>query len=146
MDWIWIWVAVVAVSLVVEFTTMEMVSLWTAIGGVVSLILSAFDVRPEIQLVVFFVVSIGLLLALRKVAIKYLLKNNNQKVGTDRIIGSSVKLLTEITPEKDGSVKVNGVIWTATIDGSETIAENTIVEIVEIRGNKFIVRKKENNS
>lgn len=141
MDWIWIWVGIIAISLVIEFTTMEMVSLWTAIGGVCSLILAALNVSEEIQLIVFFTVSIILLLSLRKLAIKYLLKNNNQKVGTDRIMGTKTRLITEITAENPGTIKVNGVIWSAITENSEPLAENTIVEIVEIRGNKFIVKE-----
>lgn len=141
MEWIWIWVAVIAVSLIIEFLTMEMVSLWTAIGGILALILSALNVGFEIQLIVFFGVSIILLLSLRKLAIKYLLKNNNQKVGTDRIIGTKTKLLSEITPDNSGTIKVNGVVWSATTNDGEPLAENTVVEIVEIRGNKIIVKK-----
>lgn len=141
MEWIWIWVAVIAVSLIIEFLTMEMVSLWTAIGGILALILSALNVGFEIQLIVFFGVSIILLLSLRKLAIKYLLKNDNQKVGTDRIIGTKTKLLSEITPDNSGTIKVNGVVWSATTNDGEPLAENTVVEIVEIRGNKIIVKK-----
>ena len=141
MYWIWIWVAVVATSLIVEFTTMEMVSLWTAIGGICALILAACEVEFEIQLIVFFSVSIILLLSLRKIAIKYLLRNSNQKVGTERVIGTKTKLLSEITNDEPGTIKVNGVVWSATTDNGEPLAANTIVEIVEIRGNKFIVKK-----
>lgn len=140
MYWIWIWVAVVAISLIVEFATMEMVSLWTAVGGVCALILAACEVGFEIQLIVFFGVSIILLLSLRKITIKYLLKNT-QKVGTERVIGTKTKLLSEITNDEPGTIKVNGVVWSATTDNGEPLAANTIVEIVEIRGNKFIVKK-----
>ena len=140
MYWIWIWVAVVAISLIVEFATMEMVSLWTAVGGVCALILAACEVGFEIQLIVFFGVSIILLLSLRKITIKYLLKNT-QKVGTERVIGTKTKLLSEITNDEPGTIKVNGVVWSATTDNGEPLAANTIVEFVEIRGNKFIVKK-----
>ena len=144
MDWIWIWVAVVAISLVIEFITMEMVSLWTAVGGVVALILSALDVSIEIQLVAFFAVSIILLLALRKLALKYLLKNNNIKVGTDLIIGSHQRLLTQIDENTLGSVKINGVTWSATTTDGSSLPADTMVEIVEIKGNKLIVKEIKN--
>ena len=141
MEWIWIWVGVIAVSFLVEFSTMEMVSIWTGIGGICALILAALKVKYEIQLIVFFVVSIVLLLSLRKLALKYLLKNNNQKVGTDRVVGTKTKLLTAITPDDAGTIKVNGVVWSAITENGEPLAVNTIVEIVEIRGNKFVVKK-----
>jgi len=144
MEWIWIWVAVIAVSLIIEFSTMEMVSLWTAFGGIIALILSALDVGIEIQLIAFFVVSIALLLSLRKVALKYLLKSQNIKVGTDSIIGSTQKLLTEITEDNNGTVKINGITWTTITTNGDKLPAGTVVEIIEVKGNKLIVKKKEN--
>ena len=142
MDWIWIWVAIIAASIIIELITMEMVSLWTAVGGLCALILDVIGVNLEIQLVVFFVVSIALLLSLRKLALKYLLKST-QKVGNERVFGTKARLLTEITNETPGTIKVNGVIWSATTTDGTPLAENTIVEIVELRGNKFIVKKED---
>lgn len=144
MDWIWIWVAVIAVSLVVEVATMEMVSLWTAFGGAIALLLASLNVSIEVQLIVFFAVSITLLLSLRKVAMKYLLKNNKQKTGTDLLIGTSQKLKKAITSESRGSIKINDLEWSATTDNGEEIPEGTLVEIIRIEGNKLIVKRKEN--
>ena len=143
MDWIWIWVAVVAVSLVVEFTTMEMVSLWTAIGGIIALVLAALDVCVEAQLIVFFIISIVLVLTLRKVALKYLLKNSDTKTGTDRIVGNSYKLITSITDDEPGTLKVNDIIWWAKSKDGAPISAGNVVEVVELKGNKLIVKIKE---
>ena len=142
MDWIWIWVAVVAASLVIEVATMEMVSLWTASGGLVALLLAALGVGFDIQLIVFFTLSILLLVSLRKLALKYLLKNSKNKVGTDLIIGSTQKLLSEITDDINGTIKINGVTWTAITTTDEKLPAGTVVEILEIKGNKLIVKKK----
>ena len=142
MDWIWIWVAVVAASLVIEVATMEMVSLWTAIGGLVALLLAALGVGFDIQLIVFFTLSILLLVSLRKLALKYQLKNSKNKVGTDLIIGSTQKLLSEITDDINGTIKINGVTWTAITTTDEKLPAGTVVEILEIKGNKLIVKKK----
>ena len=142
MDWIWIWVAIVALSLVVEFVTMEMVSLWTAIGGLVALLLSALDVSIEIQLIVFFVVSIALLLSLRKVALKFLLKNN-LKSGSNSMIGTIHKIENPITENSLGTIKINGVIWSATTSDGTELPAGTLVEIIEVKGNKLIVKLKE---
>lgn len=143
MDWIWIWVAVVAISLVIEFITMEMVSVWTALGGIVALVLSALDVRLEIQLIAFFVVSIALLLLLRKLALKYLLKQNDLKIGADSIVGTSHKLLSPITSDERGTIKINGITWSVTTQNGTELSADTIVEIVKIEGNKLIVKEKE---
>ena len=144
MEWIWVWVAIVALSLVVEFITLEMVSLWTAIGGLISLLLATLDVKIEIQLIVFFIVSITLLLSLRKLALKYLLKNSTLKTGSSSLIGSTHKLETPITKTEHGTIKINGVVWSvSTFDGSKLPA-GKMVEIIEIKGNTLIVKLKEN--
>lgn len=141
MDWIWIWVAVIALSLVVEFSTLEMVSLWTAVGGFIALILAALDVKLEIQLIVFFVVSIALLLSLRKLALKFLLKNSkNSKTGTDSLIGTKHTLLSSIKENTPGTIKINGVTWNTITENGQEIEEGTKVEIIRLEGNKFIVK------
>ena len=139
MDWIWIWVAVVAISLIIEFSTMEMVSIWTAAGGLVSLILAACNVSLEIQLIVFFAVSITLLLSLRKIALKYLIKNNS-KTGADSLIGSKHTLLSDIREDQLGTIKINGVVWNVTTENGTEIVAGNKVEIIAIKGNKFIVK------
>lgn len=138
--WIWIWLAVTVACLIIEFSTMEMVSIWSAIAGLVALILAACGCMIEIQLVVFFALSIILLLSLRKFALKFLQKNST-KIGTDSLIGTKHKLLTEIAPDKPGEIKINGIVWTAVSGKNEKIKVNTLVEIIEIKGNKFIVKK-----
>jgi len=140
MEWIWIWVAVIVISLIVEFGTLEMVSLWTAIGGIVALILAACKVGLEIQLIVFFAISIILLLSLRKIALKYLLKNNT-KLGTSGLIGTKHKLLSPITNDNMGTIKINGVVWSVALEKGTELPEGTIVSIVRLEGNKFIVKE-----
>jgi len=140
MIWVYIWLGVVALTMILEFITMELVSIWISIGALVALILAACGVGYEIQIIVAIVVSIGCILGLRKVTLK-LLNKNKDKTNLDLIIGVKTKLLTPITKDEIGSVKHNGITYSAvTIDGSE-IAEGEYVVIKEIQGNKLIVKK-----
>lgn len=115
MEMIWVWLAVVAVSLIVEFLSFDLTSIWFAVAGMVSLILSAIEgVSWEVQLVVFIVLSAVLLIFIRKICRKTLLKNTNTKTNVDAYAGKRTKLLKEIgTDENFGEVKFNGVIWQA---------------------------------
>ena len=72
---------------------------------------------------------------------KYLLKNNNAKIGTGLIIGSTQRLLTPITKDDLGTIKINGVTWSVTTQDGSPLPADTMVEIVEIKGNKLIVKK-----
>ena len=74
MDIVWIWTIVIAVALVVEFFTMELISVWFAIGGLLGLILAVCGVALEIQIICAVVLALGCILGLRRFAIKFLFK------------------------------------------------------------------------
>lgn len=142
--WIWIWLAVVCCSAVIEFSTMQMVSIWFVAGGLVSLVLAIIGGIPVwVQIVVFIVLSMILLLSFRKVALKCLLRNTNTKTNVDSIIGRETRLIDPISLDNAGSVKINGVVWTAIAESdSVSIPADTLVVVTEIRGNKLIVQQK----
>lgn len=144
MEWmIWVWLGVTALSLILEFVTMEMASIWFVAGGIIGMILAACGVGWEIQLIVFILVSMILLLSLRKIALNVLLKNSNAKTNANAEVGKKFKLLSDITDEEPGTIKINDVIWkVVSLDGSK-IKKGAVVEIVEIKGNKYIVKKGE---
>ena len=139
---IWVWLAVVAVSLIVEFMSWDLTSIWFAVAGLISLILSAIDgIAWEVQLAVFIVISALLLIFVRKICRKLLLKNMNTKTNVDAYAGKRSKLLKAIgTDENYGEVRFNGVIWQAMSDSGEEIEAGTEVEVVRVEGNKMVVR------
>jgi membrane protein implicated in regulation of membrane protease activity len=138
---IWIWLGVIVLSLAVEFVSFDMVSIWFAAGGIVSLILSACGASLTWQLIFFIVVALALLLSLRKIALKYLQKGDNFKSNTDSLVGKKYKLLKAINDDEKGSIKINDVEWTAVTEDDSTIEKGEMVEIVKIKGNKVIVKK-----
>lgn len=140
MIWIYIWLGVVVLSLIIEFVTMELVSIWITAGSLIAMILAACGVSYEIQIIVAVAVSIACIIGLRKITLKFLNKNET-KTNADSLIGTKAKLITSITADEMGTVKYNGIIWNcATQDGSE-IEKDCHIEILKIEGNKLIVKK-----
>lgn len=138
----WVWLAVIIVTAILEFATMEIVSIWFTLGAIVPLILSATNaVRWEIQIVIFVVISALLIVSLRSVTKKFLLKNSDGKTNIDALIGQKYRMLSRTDFENVGSVKVNDVIWSAIGVDQQTIEKDEIVEIVRVKGNKLIVKK-----
>ena len=45
MTWVYIWLGVVALSIIIEFVTADLVSVWFIFGGLVAMILALFDVQ-----------------------------------------------------------------------------------------------------
>lgn len=142
MHWIYIWLGITVISLVVEFITFDLVSVWISLGAFVAMILAACKVGYEIQIIVAIVISIGCLLGLRKVALKWLTKSK-EKTNIDLIIGKKVKLLSKITEDQMGTVKINGITYSAKSSNDEQINEGEYVIIEKIEGNKLIVKKGE---
>lgn len=140
----WVWLGVVIVTAIIEFATMDMTSIWFTVGAVPSLIMAAIGgVGWEIQVVIFFCLSAMLIIALRGITKKFLLRNANEKTNIDAFIGKECKLLSETGFEAIGSVKINGIVWSAISENNETINEGEIVSIVKIEGNKLIVKRAE---
>ena len=140
MVWLYIWLGVVAVTLVVEFLTLDLVSIWISLGAFIAMILAGCGVRFEIQIIVAIVVSVASLLGLRKLTMKFLNKNT-EKTNIDLVIGTKTKLLSPITKDEMGTIKVNGIVYSAKTEDQQEIKEGEQVELVRMEGNKFIVKK-----
>ena len=140
---IWIWVAVIGASLLLEFVTMDITSIWFSIGGLVALLLAAFNVAFEIQIVVFVVLSAVLLLTLRRWARNKLLSSEGT-TNIDLMKKEKFELLTSITEHEKGTVKYSGVIWNAISEDDKPIPAGAFVHIVEVKGNKLVVKKEGN--
>lgn len=140
--WLWIWLGVIALSLILEFVTMELVSIWFVAGGLIAIILEATGaVGYEIQIAVFLVVSIVLLISLRKVTMK-LFSKDNTKTNYSSFIGETFELSKSITKTQPGEVKINGIVWTAVSENKEEIEAGLEIVVKEVKGNKIVVTKK----
>lgn len=143
MAWVYIWLAVIVLALVIEFITLDLVSVWIAVGGFIGMILALCKATVEAQIIVSVIVAIACIIGLRKITLKFLNRNQG-KTNLDLAIGTKVKLLSAITKDSDGSAKYNGVVWTAKCEDNVEIAEGEYALIERVEGNKLIVKKQEN--
>lgn len=147
-QYLWIiWLVVFVLALLLEWGTSELVSIWFAIGAVISLILSLIPgVAWWIELIVFVVVSAAILIFLRPF-LKKLLKNSRVDTNIDEIIGKKGFMTADYTDTEVGEVKIQGVLWTAiNTEENECLKKGDKVVVVAIQGNKLIVKKiKEEN-
>ncbi len=139
MVWTYIWLAVVVISLVIEFVSLELVSIWFSIGSFIAMILALCGVGYEIQIAVAIIVSLACILGLRKVTLK-LLNKDQGKTNMDLAVGTKTILLTDASEEELGTAKYNGVVWSAKPENGKLIKAKTEVEIVKVEGNKLIVK------
>lgn len=144
MTWVYIWLGVVALSIIIEFVTADLVSVWFIFGGLVAMILALFDVQLIWQLVAFIVLSVLLLATCRRPFVK-LIGREKQSTNADALIGREFVLLSPISFETAGSVKVNDVVWTASSENGAEIKAGEVVRVVAISGNRLIVEKTDKN-
>lgn len=141
--WI-IWLALFVVMLVTEGAGPGLVSIWFSFGALIALLVSFIPgVAWWIELIVFVVVSVATLLALRPV-VKRFYKRNNIRTNIDSFVGKRGYVIEDITLLKPGAIKIGDVSWTAIpIDKNAKILENEVIEVVAINGNKLVVKKVE---
>jgi len=139
--WI-IWLIIAAVAIIVELTTTALVSCWCIIGALIALIMSLVGAPLWSQIVVAIVVTIVCLVGFRRFALK-VFKKDNYSTNSNSLVGTKTRLLTAITEDDNGSVKINDVVWTAkSVDGTP-IPEGVFVKVDEVSGNKLLVSKVE---
>ena len=144
-QYMWIvWLALLVVMLIVEALGPALVSIWFAFGALVTLIVSFIPNVPWwVEVIVFVVISVATLLALRPIFRKYFKRNSFQS-NIDSFKGKRGYVIEDITYLKPGAVKINDVSWTAIpVNENETIKENEVIEVVAVNGNKLVVKKVE---
>ncbi len=135
-----LWFAIIIFSAILEALTMDLTSIWFALAALVAFILAIFNVNIAIQLIVFIVISVGLLISVRPLAQNYF-RTNVVSTNSDRLIGKSAVCTKSILKGGRGEVKVNSQVWTAISQDESDILENDTVEILAIEGVKLIVKK-----
>ena len=107
------WLAVFVLLIVIELATMGLTTIWFAGGAVAGFIASMLGANVVIQAVVFFVVSIVLLIFTRPFAVRYI-NSNKTKTNIDGLIGQEALVLEEINNIREtGCARLEGKEWTA---------------------------------
>ena len=140
--WIYAWLAITAAALIVEFITSEMVSVWFVGGGLVAMLLAGLGLSWYFHVPAFIVVSFALMLCFRRLVMQKL-NRKTERTNAETVIGKEFELLSDIKFNEAGSIKVNGVVWTAIAEDehAEIPAGKTVI-VEKIEGNKYIVKEK----
>ena len=137
---VWFWFIILLIMILLEISTVNLVSIWFAIGAFVSCILAYFNDNYILQIIVFLLVSIIMLLLIKPFT-KKIKKSPKVATNLDRVIGMEGIVTEEISKNKIGEVKVDGKKWSAI--STQTIEKGTVVKIDEIDGVKLIVKKED---
>ena len=135
------WLIFTVVTAVLEGLTVQLVSVWFAIGGLAACITSLFTDSIPIQAVVFVVVT-AIALVVTRPLVKKLRKKKAEPTNADRYLGKTAVVVERIDNENaTGLVKVDNQKWTArSVDGSP-IEEGLTVTVAAIEGVKLMVKQ-----
>ncbi len=146
---IWFWLSLTIALIVVELSTTQLVSIWLACGSaltaiVVAIVSSCGGRLPVIwQFVIFIVASAVLLASTRRLVKKFVKRNEKQQTNLELNI-DKVAVVTETIDniKGKGTIKLNGLEWSARSLDETVIEKDELVIFKEIKGNKAFVIKK----
>lgn len=133
-----LWLAAAVCFLILEAATVSMTSIWFAAGAAAALLTCLFTDSFRAQALVFIVVSILCLLAFRPLAAK--LRQKSIPTNGDRNLGREATVLTTVTADVPGRVRLDGVDWNAQCaTPGDTLAPGSRCRITEIHSTLLIV-------
>lgn len=129
----WIWIAVTIICIVIETFTLALTTIWFGISAFVMVFLAFTPIPFKAQLFIFIALAMVLLLFTRPLVQE---KLNKKKIATnyERIIGQIAIVTKKITAIDKGSVKINGMEWTAAVKEDTVLEEGSKCIIEEIAG------------
>ena len=140
-EWRWIWLVGAFMFALGEMASPGSFFLLPfAVGALVAALLAFADIGLTIEWIAFLGVSAGSLLALRPLARRLDLADDDRGVGSRRLIGQNALVLQEIPGHHElGLVRVHREEWRAeSLDGSP-IAPGAVVKVAEVEGTRVIV-------
>ena len=133
------WLAAMVVFLLIEASTVTLVSTWFAVGSLAAMLLALIGAGIGLQVIAFVIISAVCLTALRPLVRKYI-KPKLTKTNVDAVVGTTGLVTVAIdNVMAQGQVKLGAMYWTARSESGEPIPEGTLVKAVRIEGVKAIV-------
>lgn len=137
---VWLWLGAVALFSFLEAVTWTLVSIWFALGALVGVFAAYFGASVPVQLLLFILVSLAAIAALRPAA-RLLLRPGVVPTNADRLLGATGRVTEGIDNAGNrGAVYLDGKTWTARSTGGQIIHEGELVEVERMEGVKLIVR------
>lgn len=138
-----LWAAVIITSIIIEASTVQLISIWFAAGGFIALISAVIGAPFSVQLIIFTVSSVILLIIgfpLGRKLADFKKTSTNFEIN----VGKSASVIEEINPVNGtGRVRLNGVDWNAVSSDGSVIPENSTVIVSAVKGTKLTVALKD---
>lgn len=140
---IYVWSAMLIGFVVFEAVTVQLVTIWFAVGSLGGLAVALAGGAQWIQWTVFVCVSLVAFLVTRPL-VKRFTGRKFEPTNADRCIGKEATVTEDIVCINGaGCVNVSGVIWSAVSADGKDIPKGSTVIIEKIEGAKLLVKEKQ---
>ena len=134
-----VWFVLMVFFLLLEAGTVALVSTWFAVGALAAMIAALCGGPVWLQCVLFFVISVLLLLCLRGILRKYITPklvrtNVDSIVGTEGLVTARIDNVLSA-----GQVKLGGMEWSARSTTGEVIEPGERIRVDRVEGVKVYV-------
>lgn len=138
---VYFWAALTVILVIVEALTVQLVTIWFAVGSLAAVIASLAGANTVWQCVIFAAVSL-LALILTRPYVKKAIEKRAVPTNADRCIGKEA-IVTETIDNRAGrgQVRIGGIAWTARSEDDSLIECDEVVLVKKIEGVKVIVEK-----
>ncbi len=138
---VFVWIGALIAFIVIEALTVQLLTIWFALGSLAALIATLCSASLPVQITVFAVVSLVALIVTRPfvkkfTGLKYSPTNADRYINEKGVVTQTIDNIRET-----GCVKVKGTVWTARSADNSIIEEGETVTVKQIEGVKLIVEK-----
>jgi membrane protein implicated in regulation of membrane protease activity len=136
-----LWLIAAVILAVGEIATLGFFLAPFAGGALAAAVVSGFGGGAVVEWIVFLVVSVVMLAALRPVARSHRRTPAQLRTGTAALVGRTATVVERIANRTgEGCVRIDGEVWTArAYDDDDVIEPGTRVQVMEIRGATALV-------
>ena len=137
-----LWIVIMVLLLIVEAMTMNLTTIWLAVGALASVFFTLAGAGGVAQFAVFVIVSAIMVFVTRPLVKKYV-AGRYQKTNSDGLVGRYARIIEPVNNKLEtGTAFLDGKEWTVrSVSDDDLFNEGDIVVVREIEGVKLIVAK-----
>lgn len=136
----WFWLSAAVLFGIVEAATAALATIWFAAAAFIMIFLSFLPLAFHWQLLIFALLSLTFFLLTRPLAVQKL-KLRQERLNADAIVGKRLFATADISSGKKGSVKFNGLEWSAKCEDGSSIKSGEECVARRIEGVTVIVER-----
>jgi len=135
-----VWIGIGIICMIIEIFTPGFFFMSIGVGAIFTGILSLIVPGTTWQILICTLLSFIVFLFLRKFS-KKIMSNSSEETNIFALKGKTGKVIKEIPSDGRGYVKIGGEEWSAVSENNESVEADKKVEIIDIDGNKLIVKE-----